>query len=629
MNYLINKSQYSLILETYKGKTDEQIFKEIKDFVEKNNIKYTLQLYKSEPPLGWEETKMWCQARKLNMFDDLGIINNKIERKSDDEIKQVAKQYKTINDFKKGSNSWYQIAQERCILDDLGLERVRHERPLESIEIEARKYKSRSEFEANDEYGYKKARLNGILDKVFPEKTDSEIEKEIRDFVKNNNLTYRTQLREPPVAPGWFEYGMYRKAEELGILNDMFPVKRKTQPKIPDDEAERQIRDFVKKNNIKSYTELFYTEPPPGWGKQVMCDRARKLGIVEDLFPEENLEWIGEKRVYEVLTEMGYKVMRGIKNSGEGVAIRQYTFNDCFSPKGTKGCHKLRMDFYLITNKGEEIVVEYNGKQHYIAQKVFGGEEALEFQKVKDKIKSDYCRENGIKLIVIPYTDYNKIKEIITSEITPYNKVQEGNIYIKNKNIMTKRIVRLTENDLTKLVSRVISENEQIVQMANVFMDAQNIVRSETEPNVFKINNDNGETLFHIYKDILIYYPPLERLIRGFFGPTITKRVILDWFNGKFGTQLSFTLPHEKFFGFMGLEKKREKIIKNTIYILKTERLENVCNIKKSLEDNNTIIIGINRNVDADEMREKIVSIIEDAYAGTYPRHINIEFSNC
>ena len=33
MNYIMNESQYSLILETYtyKGKTEEQIFKEIKE----------------------------------------------------------------------------------------------------------------------------------------------------------------------------------------------------------------------------------------------------------------------------------------------------------------------------------------------------------------------------------------------------------------------------------------------------------------------------------------------------------------------------------------------------------------------------------------------------------------------
>lgn len=531
MNYIINKSQYSLILESYKGKTKEEIFREIKDFVEKNNIKYTLQLYKSEPPLGWEETKMWCQARKLNMFDDLGIINNKTEKKSDDEIKQVAKQYKTINDFKKGSNSWYQIAQERCILDDLGLERVRYERPLESIEIEARKYKSRSEFEANDEYGYKKARLNGILDKVFPEKTDSEIEKEIRDFVKNNNLTYRTQLREPPVAPGWFEYGMYRKAEELGILNDMFPVKRKTQPKIPDDEAERQIKDFVKKNNIKSYTELFHSEPPPGWGIHVMCDRARRLGIVEELFPEENLEWIGEKRVSEVLTGMGYKVIRGRKNSGEGTAIREYTFNDCFSPKGTKGCHRLRMDFYLITNKGEKIVIEYNGIQHYIAQKQFGGQEALEFQIVKDKIKSDYCRDNGIKLIVIPYKSYSKIEEIMTSQIIPHNKVQESNIYIKNKNIMAKKIIRLTESDLTRLVKRVIKESKYFKSRdMDRWMDDE---KGQYVDDIENFDTDYDEEEFDDYDSFSEKHPESTRHFN--WGGDDAGKGIFDKYKDKYG----------------------------------------------------------------------------------------------
>ena len=43
----------------------------------------------------------------------------------------------------------------------------------------------------------------------------------------------------------------------------------------------------------------------------------------------------------------------------------------------------------------------------------FGGVEAFERQKKRDKIKNQYCKKNGIKLIRIPYT-------MKKEEIEPY-----------------------------------------------------------------------------------------------------------------------------------------------------------------------------------------------------------------
>jgi hypothetical protein len=34
----------------------------------------------------------------------------------------------------------------------------------------------------------------------------------------------------------------------------------------------------------------------------------------------------------------------------------------------------------------------------------YGGEESFKRQQVRDKLKDQYCKENGIKLIRIPYT---------------------------------------------------------------------------------------------------------------------------------------------------------------------------------------------------------------------------------
>ena len=185
----------------------------------------------------------------------------------------------------------------------------------------------------------------------------------------------------------------------------------------------------------------------------------KNLNFLDKLFPFDKKEWMGEKKVSEVLKNIGYKVMTGSKNLMTGIAIKQFRFKDCFSPKGSTFCHQLRMDFYLVTDKNKKIVIEYNGEQHYKSVESWGGDEGLKYRQDCDKAKADYCKQNGIRLIVIPYWDKNHIEEIITSQITPYNKLQESDFYIKNKNIVAKRIIRLTESDLIRLVKRVIKED--------------------------------------------------------------------------------------------------------------------------------------------------------------------------
>lgn len=86
--------------------------------------------------------------------------------------------------------------------------------------------------------------------------------------------------------------------------------------------------------------------------------------------------------------------------------IPQFKFDDCVYKK------RLSFDFYL---PNEKICIEYNGQQHYKSCNMFGGEEGFEKQQIRDNIKRQYCKDNGIKLIEIPYTydTKGKIKEYL------------------------------------------------------------------------------------------------------------------------------------------------------------------------------------------------------------------------
>lgn len=60
------------------------------------------------------------------------------------------------------------------------------------------------------------------------------------------------------------------------------------------------------------------------------------------------------------------------------------------------------VDFYLEINN-KSIIVEYNGKQHYFPIKYMGGESKFQKTKRRDEEMRQYCKENGIYLLEIPY----------------------------------------------------------------------------------------------------------------------------------------------------------------------------------------------------------------------------------
>ena len=80
--------------------------------------------------------------------------------------------------------------------------------------------------------------------------------------------------------------------------------------------------------------------------------------------------------------------------------IREKSFCDCVDKK----C--LPFDFYL---PDYNVVIEYQGQQHYHPVEIFGGEEVFKKQQKHDNIKREYCKNNNIRLLEIPY--YKNIEE--------------------------------------------------------------------------------------------------------------------------------------------------------------------------------------------------------------------------
>jgi hypothetical protein len=78
------------------------------------------------------------------------------------------------------------------------------------------------------------------------------------------------------------------------------------------------------------------------------------------------------------------------------IFIPQHTFINC------KNIRCLPFDFYL---SDYNMCIEFDGEQHFKTSKVWGGQEKLKLIQLRDQIKTDFCKNNNIKLVRIKYNE--------------------------------------------------------------------------------------------------------------------------------------------------------------------------------------------------------------------------------
>jgi len=109
-----------------------------------------------------------------------------------------------------------------------------------------------------------------------------------------------------------------------------------------------------------------------------------------------NKGYLGENKIYSFLIEnkINFK--------------HQKSFKKC------KSKNKLTFDFYLID---KNILIEFDGEQHYKPIDFFGGMKSFLLIQKHDKIKNSFAKNNGFKLIRIPFFEFNNIENILNNVI--------------------------------------------------------------------------------------------------------------------------------------------------------------------------------------------------------------------
>ena len=122
---------------------------------------------------------------------------------------------------------------------------------------------------------------------------------------------------------------------------------------------------------------------------------------------------------YNMCTSCSAKKGSSLENKTELFLIenninysKQYRFDGC------KNKRKLPFDFAILDNKNKVLkLIECDGEQHFNIIKHFG-EKSFKLTQQNDMIKNNYCKENKIQLIRIPYWEFknkNYIKILQTN----------------------------------------------------------------------------------------------------------------------------------------------------------------------------------------------------------------------
>ena len=100
---------------------------------------------------------------------------------------------------------------------------------------------------------------------------------------------------------------------------------------------------------------------------------------------------------------------------------KQIAFESQKKFKNLKDKQMLSYDFYIPKIN---LLIEYNGKQHYYKIKTWGGRKQFLIRKHHDWLKRKYAKDNGFSLLTISYKEHDKIEEILNEELKNLTKIK-------------------------------------------------------------------------------------------------------------------------------------------------------------------------------------------------------------
>lgn len=233
-----------------------------------------------------------------------------------------------------------------------------------------------------------------IKDKI---KTDEQFRKEVYELVNNEYVfleQYQGSMTKIKVKHR--ECGNTYEVTPDGFLRGRRCPFCFVNHKKTDEELRKEVYDLVG-------NEYVFLEPYVNSQTKIKV-KHNKCGNIYEVKPNDFFQ--GERCPYCTSTPKGELIiLKILDNLGINYEY-QKTFNDL------KDKSFLSYDFYI---PDQNILIEYQGLQHYQPIDYFGGDDRFTVQQKHDQIKLDYAKEHGYNLIAVPYTvdTLSKIKKYL------------------------------------------------------------------------------------------------------------------------------------------------------------------------------------------------------------------------
>ena len=212
-----------------------------------------------------------------------------------------------------------------------------------------------------------------------------------------------------------FEY----KTTPSNLFNGRGHGCRKCGQKATTEALKRSDEDFVKE--VKKLVGVKYTflEKYDVGGKKIRAIH-NECGHIYNVEPRAFLEG---NRCPKCRSSKGeVRIMDFLDSVGVGY-IHQYRDVNC------KNIRVLPFDF-LVNHHDRKLIIEFDGEQHFKPVQIgrMSKEDAIknyESQVLRDNIKNDFCIENDIPMLRIPYWDYENVEEIVFDNLVNHSILEE------------------------------------------------------------------------------------------------------------------------------------------------------------------------------------------------------------
>lgn len=222
--------------------------------------------------------------------------------------------------------------------------------------------------------------------------------KNIYDY---SNVIYKNRKTKVKIICN--KHGEFKQVAELHMLGHGCP------------QCAIEINTSLKKNSFKEilykFKEIHGDKYKYIYNKELHINNKSKIKIIcptHGIFSQRINTHSNGHGCPKCKRSIGEEVISDYLIENNIIHIDEYKFKDCIYK------NPLQFDFYLPEYN---LCIEYDGKQHFESVEFFGGDKKFEELKKRDKIKNEYCKENNIHLLRIPYYEFININNIINIKI--------------------------------------------------------------------------------------------------------------------------------------------------------------------------------------------------------------------